>query len=192
MSDTITKPVSKMLKAELVSYLGDRKVTFDANATVPQLKEIALPIEHLEEVKASLTERAIDFTEENTIEELEALLNGALVTEAREKLATLGVQFTEENTLEELQELITKAEAPKEESDDSSSKAEDGFVMVRNETSRTINGIKPYQISVIKEENLETYLSYGVVVYDGKQKAEAVEEKKDADGNSDTPPHLRK
>jgi hypothetical protein len=192
MSDTITKPVSKMLKAELVSYLGDRKVTFDANATVPQLKEIALPIEHLEEVKASLTERAIDFTEENTIEELEALLNGALVTEARGKLATLGVQFTEENTIEELQELIKEAETPKDDDDDSGSKAEDGFVMVRNETSRTINGIKPYQIAVVKEENLETYLSYGVVVYDGKVKDEAVEEVKDADGNSDTPPHLRK
>lgn len=191
MSDT-KKPVSKMLKAELASYLTDRKIAFDAGATVPQLKEIASVQEHLEEVKEALTSREIAFTEENTIEELEAMLDTALVAEAKEKLTALGVAFTEENTLEELQELIKQAEAPKNDADDSSSKAEDGFVMVRNESNRTINGIKPYQIAVIKEENLETYLSYGVVVYDGKPKPEVVEEKKDEDGNDNTPPHLRK
>lgn len=179
-----------MVKAELIAHLTEKKLAFTPEMTVPQLKEIALENEHLEEVQSALKAHGVEFTPENTIEELEVMLETALIVSTRKELTKRGIDFTEEDSLDELKELLEDAIEAEKEKEDEKQDSPDGFVKVRNESTRVINGMKPWQIRSIAPENVGLYLSYGCSLYNGEVSQETQEEKKD-DAQGDLAPHLR-
>lgn len=190
-----TKTVKKMNKGELTAYLTQNKVTFDEKANADALKSIALAYEHLQGVKSTLTAREIAFTDENTIEELEAMLQESDVVLAKEQLTARSITFADDATAEEILKLLEdtlKDEAEKASESEKTSKIPEGYVQVRNEKNRTVNGLKPWRIAVIKEENLSLYLSYGCVLYTGQGVSEEAPAEEVGKGKDDTPPHLRK
>lgn len=67
----------------------------------------------------------------------------------------------------------------------------EGFSMIRNESDRTINGLRPWQIRTISSENLGLYLSYGCSLYTGEVADEVQETSDETKGSNDLPPHER-
>ena len=107
----------------------------DKNPTPLNETQIAERTTLLQEV---LTARKVDFTPENTLEELEGMVS-AITDEVKEKLTALEVEFDDDAELEELEQLLADEEAkrsapPKQEDADlSANKAKKSSDEVREE-----------------------------------------------------------
>lgn len=147
-----------------------------------------------DEFKAYLTEKGIAFAPDAKHADLKALAlahkkseeEAEKITALKELLTEKGIVFSDEATLEELEAL-----APAEEKSDETKKVADWFVKVRNESNRMINGLHPWQIKEIKEENLELYQSYGCVLFTGQPAPETPAEVSAPVDTKDIPPHQR-
>lgn len=156
----MAKSISNYSTVELQEYLTTNGIEFAPEAKYADLKTIAL--EH-----------------KRATEEL------AHIEEVKAELTASGIEFAPEATLEELEALLPAPTAPEVVVVN-----EDGFVKVRNESSRIINGLHPWQIKEIKEENLSLYESYGCVLFTGLPKEETAEVVAPVE-EKEIPPHQR-
>lgn len=165
MSDK-PKGVHQYNLAELQAYLTDRGVQFAPDAKHADLKKIALEIKKKEDDEARLAE-------------------------IKEELTAKGVQFAPDATLEDLEKILADSnDDSNNTSAEDENKVPEGYVRIRNEKNRVINGLKPWRIALVKEENVAFYVAHGCSVYTGAPTEVEIEEATKKDDKS-IPPHER-